>query len=447
MDKKSSIKYTYVIVLIGAIGFLLYYIRLSVGPVPLMDFWKGSADYLEHIVSEHISLKDVFLIPHALHHNPLFNFCNYIFVRYFRCDNYAYIYSGLLFAIFVIVLVIQIYSHNKVNNPFLGVVGCFIVILPIINLNQWEIITIFCYFPFMVRIFCYLLSFEVLSNLLKLKDNRFKSILCFSVWLFVVVMCVSQAYFVGYVSAIMGIIIVDIVLNKINKSKVIWLVVCISSVFFYLVTLNFNDVAFHKTSNPFIVSDFIKGILVMLASTLLPQRILSENIQLALGVGVLIFILACFSVFLFFKKKMWVQTYFPLACLIYAFVSIVVIVIGRVRSFGVTSLISSRYVVETTIGLLGMLLIFWKYLIEEIKWKKRIISIIVVVSVSGALLYSNFNELKIAPYRKEYNLKMEQILLDIDNVSDEDLVIFQAPAEQVRAGAAVMKKYKLGVYQ
>ena len=46
-------------------------------------------------------------------------------------------------------------------------------------------------------------------------------------------------------------------------------------------------------------------------------------------------------------------------------------------------------------------------------------------------------------YRKAYNDVMEELALNIDNVSDEQLEIFQSSPNNVREGIAAMKKYHL----
>ena len=55
--------------------------------------------------------------------------------------------------------------------------------------------------------------------------------------------------------------------------------------------------------------------------------------------------------------------------------------------------------------------------------------------------------MKIGPYRKAYNQNMVDLALGIDNVSDEELQIFQAPPEDVRGGIEVMKKYHLCLWR
>lgn len=455
MRKEKFWKYFLNILIFTSLaGYLMCYISKSIGPMPLMDYWLGSGDYLESVMTEPLQLDNVISFPHALHWNPFFYFFDYFFVRYFYCDNRAYIYAGMVICFISIIILMKVYNqYFKVENKIVNAIGTIICTMPIINLNQWEIITLYCYFAFMARILIYLLLFYALDRLLHSDCKKFLSkAILYSVISIIVINGVSQAYFPGMIAAVIGAILINCLVKK-ERDKYIG---CISIIvgqivgsLLYYVTLDQTGMPVENVKSIIVIlKDYFKGLLVMLGATVIPLSKQTENINFCYIVGGIILILAGMACFLFFKMKMYNITYFPLMCLIYAFVSIIVIIYGRLDRFGLESLGSSRYVVETTIGLIGLLQIYWKCLhnyATKIKYKVAVLPIIMGLFV--AMIWANHIEMGIGPYRKDYNENMVKIAKNIDNVKDEDLTIFQAPAEDVRAGIAVMKKYHLCVWQ
>ena len=57
-------------------------------------------------------------------------------------------------------------------------------------------------------------------------------------------------------------------------------------------------------------------------------------------------------------------------------------------------------------------------------------------------------ELKRAPYRKQYDDNLIQMMFQIEEYPDDELYLFQANSpEMVRSGIDIMKKYHLGVFR
>ena len=111
------------------------------------------------------------------------------------------------------------------------------------------------------------------------------------------------------------------------------------------------------------------------------------------------------------------------------------------------SVVASRYVVETTIGMLGILQILLIVLsnINGLKKTEIVIGCFCVMTLA-TLIWADKEEIKVGRYRKSYNDSIVELALDVDNATDEELGIFQASADDVREGISAMKDYKLNVF-
>ncbi len=454
INKNKMMNIGYILIFCVLSGYILNYLNLAAGSIPLMDYWIAGGANLEIIMTKGLVWSEVFPIPHALHWNPVYKVLNYVFVRFFYCDNLAYVFAGAFFLSITIAVILVIY-HKKIatKSSLLTFCGAIVCVIPMINLNQWEILTLYCSVVFMLRILLYVLLLNYLDKLFVEgnEEGQWRRVIVYGIFSIVTILFVSQAYFPGFVAAVCFIVVVDYIIKR-NKEYIKYysavFISMLSGALIYYVTL---DKGTAGTGESVDISqriiDFIKGLILMLGSTIIPQTKQSLNMQNTYSAGIVILSLACFSVYLFFRTKMYKKTYFPLACLVYAFVSILVIEYGRIYTFGLGSVTSSRYVVETTIGLVGLMQIYWNCLIS-IDMKKIVkgISVCAIVGVLGMMMWSNSVEMEIAPYRKIYNQGMENLLINIDEVTDEQLSIFQTAPDNVRKTAEIMKKYNLSVW-
>lgn len=437
----------YSIALIILIIGLYSYIHRSIGHMPLMDYWLNGAERLRHILYDPIDLKMFISFPHAIHWNPFYELYDYIFVRVFRADNCSYIYAGMIIVGITTILVMKFYNrYFKCGKLGFDFVGIIVVILPLYNLNQWEIITLSCYVAFALRVFVYLLLWIWADNIIKNKVGNIQ-LISFVIISFMSIMYVSQAYYPGFVCAICGNVIFRIVLEKnINKTYIVLLTSQIlSAIICYLTTVHVQIGANGSYITGNVILDYLEGILLMLAATVIPVT-MQGSIGTCFVVGMIIFVLAIVSVVLFFKNKIYKETYLPLMLLIYAFSSIIIIVLGRMYTYGFQSLGSSRYVVETTLGLMGMIEIYWYSICHSRMIQKIECSFIVLVIVAG-IIFANKTEWGIGPARAMYNLRMQEVAENIDSYSDDELAIFQSNSQDVRETIQFMKENHLCIWR
>lgn len=440
---KSMLAYISVFMIL-TMGLYLY-IHRSIGHIPLMDYWKNGAEVLQHILYDPIDLSSFVTFPHALHWNPLYDAYNYIFVRIFRSDNCSYIYAGMVITIMTTILLIIFYSKFLKNGKW-DFIGALLFILPLYNLNQWEIIVLSCYVAFSLRIFLYVILW-IWTDRLMSREGKPIELILYGLLSFGVIMYTSQAYYPGLVAGICGTVLLKMIIKKkIKKEDIIVVLVQISSALVcYLTMIKTPIGATESIALSKVFFDQIRGVLFMLAATIVPVT-KQTDINMCIGIGSVIFLLTIIAIILFLKERMYEKTYLPLMLLVYAFVSILTIIAGRMYIYGFLTLGSSRYVVETTIGLMGLVSIYW-YSFSHGKYGVKILSFITMMLLTIGIMYANKIEWGIGPYRAQYNINMQYLAEHIDEASDEELEMFQAPPEDVRETVKFMKENHLCIWK
>ncbi len=453
--------------------FLFRYLSISNDEMPLMDFWVGFKGFADRVFANQIEVFDIFPIPHGMYWGALGSIEKIFMMKVFACNNMAYVYGGMLFCLASVALVLFYYFNRIAEGPtFRKLIFAIFCISPIINLNQWEVFDLYCSLSFMQRIFFYITVFLLVDNRLIVyeeeKSNWF-SYIGIGIFGAVVIICASSVYYPGFVAAIITVSAVNIFIFRELKQKAIKLMtmngIIFSGALFDLLTtapgaISANATGSMITSKSPFVFRYLQGVIIMLGSSVVPQSKLTNGFTLYYMIGFALLLLAIVSVWLFFKEKLFQISWFPLECLIYAGASTVVITYGRINSFGLNTLTSSRYVVETTLGLLGIILIGMLVINKNLKDEEaagldcfsepkkeslpiKAISSIMVLSVFFMICYSDFIEYKIGPYRKAYNQKMIHLALNIDRVADSELSVFQSAPGNVRSGIQAMKRYNL----
>ena len=448
-ESKIHIMYLFVYfcVFLGFAVGLFHYLITSCGSLPLMDYWKGGSSYLNHILHEPFTLDYIMSLPHQIHWNVLANLLDYLFVRGFKCNNYAYVFAGML-VVYVITIIIIVYYNRmlKCNNIIMDFCGVIICIIPIYNLNQWEILTLYCSVFFMLRILLYITMWIWLDRIMKSEDSICKAIV-FGALSFLIVMFASQAYYPGFSASICGAILFNTIINKkINKSHIIIFVSQIFSVAVCFLTTALPSVMGENSiALSVMLKDYFRGFLFMLAATVVPNSV-QTTYETCYLIGGFILIITLGAVYIFFKKQIYKRTYLPIILMMYALISIFVIISGRMYTYGFETLGSSRYVVETTLGVMGVMQIYWIDISSE-KNANCVTNVICIASITSAILFANNIEWKIAPYRKAYNDNIIYYAENIDEATDDELAIFQAPPEDVRELVQFMKENHLCIWR
>lgn len=201
--------------------------------------------------------------------------------------------------------------------------------------------------------------------------------------------------------------------------------------------------------------NLIKGLLLMMGSTIVHTNIIQVfGLLIVYLAGAFVFVISIYAIYLFFKTKMHEKTYIPIMFMIYGFISMLLLFIGRYGLFGdLTYLTSSRYTCDTIVALIGIIWIYaYSINYNNFSFKKPIviISILPIIVVSVATSVNNLSESVYAPYRGSYFQGILDTVLmdDITLATDEQIAATQANSREIfENGVNIMKKYNLGVFK
>jgi len=455
----------------GLFVLLLFYLKITTTNVPIMDYWRYMNEITEKVFNDTLEFSDLWKNI-GVQRNPLIYFLLTINMKYFGLNTQIEIYSGAIIMAFNALIIFKIYYINiiKYHNQYkkVGQVLFVIIALAVFNFNQWEIITLQFSLSFMVRIMMYLIIFMLVDNFLICNNKNFKNVLIISLLIFITVCLVSQGYFPALVGTIIVLIFLHFILSYKSKHKmninyylIIFISILLSSIIYlYGIT---SDIQGSNSIKLFIHSllngEFLKGSILMLGTSILNSNLISnpENITLFYIIGLIILFSYIFALFIYFKNKMYERTYFPIMLITYSLINIVLIIYARMNLFNLTYLIASRYVCETTLGIIGILFILLDYILKILdnnnsqrSFSTKVMnnfSKLIIIIISISLCYTTLTEMKTGPYRKAYFENLVEMMIDIDNIPDDKLGAFQANnPDMVRSGVILMKKYKLGVF-
>lgn len=467
LHKKTSLK---TLIFLCVVTYFIWaaseywnYAMIAKSTVPIMDYWQWIATYGQRVLDGTISFSDYFNSDLGEHIQPIGMAINFGMLRANNFNVAPMIEWGVFGRIIVAGLVCVYflwceYVDKKQSYLLLGI-SAVAIIASVLNYNQWEMtiepFSIGCIF----RIFCYLLSFLYVDFFVNKIESQSicKNILralLFGIYCGFLTLFVGAAYFVGHLMAI-GLTSLYVLWIKRKSYKVylypmaVWAIVSFISacVYYYLVSLRGVSVK----GDPFTVEDFLvllQAICYFWGGLLIHNQTMEQygNMYcLIIGMSLLIYIICNLIRYLRYDKSD--KKLFPVACILYALSLSVAISFGRISRFDPSYLASSRYTIESSIGLVGVV---WMGLSLARNSQSRLDKAVYGLSVCIILLLlSNAAnvEQKIAPYRKIYNDNLTEMMIDIDDYPDEALAPFQASSpDYVRDCVAFFKENNLSIF-
>lgn len=450
INGKYMMLFMLISVLFVSLGF--YYLHLSTRNVVIMDYWRIICQFIEPVMNGDFRVSDLW-VSLGGQRCVIQNIILVINIRFFHLNCVWESYAGMLIIPFTCYVVWSAWLKETCSIENLkgsNKVDCIVLaatFLTLFNYNQWEILSLQFSLMFMIRILMYVFIMKSASRLLKVtpkvSDSVFLGIMVASAILFV-----SELKWPILVISLVILQFVDALIKKrllIKQHLALWGLVIIS-ILIYSYKLNTNstggNIAFFLKS--LINGTFLKGALYMLVGVCIPQsRIETMSESSIIFVGIIIALIVLTALFLYFKERLHSISYFPLALCIYGLFAIPIILFGRLSINDFMYLTSSRYTCETTLLLLGTVLIYGLLL----KKRKTKLMVVPIVVISLFMLFSVYAELSLAPFRGAYKDDCINILMNIDDYNDEDLSVFQAnEPEMVRDGAVLLEEYNLNVY-
>ena len=200
-----------------------------------------------------------------------------------------------------------------------------------------------------------------------------------------------------------------------------------------------------------LIVDLIQGVCIFWGAVLV-GTVFSNNYgaQIVAVAGTATLIVSIVILIYYLKQYRTTKKMFPVICFLYALTSSVTITMGRFGKFGVNTMCSSRYTVESSIGLLGVIWMAYSLWNERRKKEdsKKIYSVVVMGFSFAMLLSSAKAQIDFSPYMRESFQNLEVVMRNIDDYSDDELVGFQAThPEDIRYCVKFLKENKLSIFK
>lgn len=443
----------------------LVYLYISTVNVPVMDYWTYICDMTEKVYNGTFSFKDIWTSMGG-HRGGLSYLVIAINIGLFKMNTLIGVYGGLVILLLTSII-FYIYYFRKIEcleeNIRIKKILFMIIILAIYNLNQWEILTLDFSFNSTLRKISFILTFIFVEKVILGDKTNIKNLLGLLVYILFVTCFMSAGYLPGLIGAVCFGLVVAYAINfskynkKIPSSYIAILLVCITGLIIYthgLVGIGGEGRSLSIFIDDFFNGNLFKGILIMLGSSIAHTSILNiaDNMAFLMVIGLILFIVYIIAIILYFKEKMWSEFYVPLMLMAYTAINILIVYYARGNAFNLSYLSSSRYTCETTLGLVGLSMIYVQFIckvnIDQKKIIKKIFYMFPLIFISIFLVYSFKVEFQIGPHRKNYQLDLVKKMQNIERYTDEELLVFQAnDPDQVRQGVEIMKKYQLGIFK
>lgn len=441
------------------------YTRIAGSTVPIMDFWHWIRVYGEDLLHGTISFRDFFHADPGQHIRPLSMALQFYVLRAFKFNVSSLVIGGMLLRILlaagVVVVFLRCNRKQIVAHPVFACFAAMGIAMSVLNYNQWEMTME----PFSLsnacRVLLYYVSFYLVDRFLRGMDTRsFKKnvwmgfgigLLCCFLTIFV-----GAAYFTGHLPAI-GLTMLFFLFARGNGKKEYWIpagcwcaVAFLGACVYYgIFSAGAASVSGAHSADSLIF--LCKCLVLFWGSLFYPQFLMESRGYLPvwiLGMLFLIFsvcILVCYLIRACREPDMQ-HSMIPVMCYFYALVISVVIAMGRTDRYGMWTMTSSRYVIESSIGLTGVLWMLFSVFVQgRTKWKilvGRASAILMLV----LLLYSARAEILNAPNRKAYNDRIRQMMMNPEEFSDEELAFAQGSPDDVRYCIDFFRENNLSIY-
>lgn len=439
----------------------IYYVNISSRNILIMDYWRLANRLIPKVMDNELLLSDLFRCDWG-QSNPLLNFLLVINIKHLGLNSmlskYAAIIPMLINAI-ILYVILKGTINEEGKSKYCKTLFFFPLLLSIFNYNQTEILTQQFAFVFMFRLMSYLIIFMYVDYWLKYSDKLSKKRFVGSCILVICSICLwSQLYFFAMCVATLLVLLFDFLYRKrINKAKtfhrhIIWTLCVLTGISLYLLSVDISRSGGNGLSaflQTIANGEAIYGCCLMLLAVILPNsQISGMSTEFVALFGLIAFIIIIFSLFVFFRHKLYKTTYFPLLLMLYGGGSILVIEYGRIFS-GVQSLASSRYVCETTLLYAGTLMIFALDAYQNVRLEKYI-SYIALAGITICLVYSNIHEFGNAESKGQHYesaiIRAKEIARGAE-ISDSDVKLFQVNSTvELQRGIRYLHTFHLNAF-
>ncbi|MBE6567227.1 MAG: hypothetical protein E7657_01065 [Ruminococcaceae bacterium] len=430
--------------------------------VPIMDYWKWIAIYGEQVLDGTVTLADWFRSDAGQHIQPLCMMINFGVLKLFRFDVLPLVVGGMILRVLMagglMVLFVRRFPKEKISVVF-GICAASVG-LSVLNLCQWEILLEPFSLASACRVTLFYLSFLLTERFVGKLEERStaKNLLygaCLGAYCCFLTLFVSAAYFVGHLVAIGLAILWGLwckrrALVRFLAPAFLWFVLSLAGAVVYYILFRARAEAAVPTGVLQQIFSILQGIVCFWGSMAVHQTV-SDFLGLGIvtAVGLLLLAFTVWVTFYYIRLHKDGKNLFPLICVLYAFLTGAVIAVGRVGSYGVATMTSSRYVVESAIGLVGLIFMAYDVLTQTdfSLQVKRLFCGVMVFSLVW-LSASTVMELCTMPSRRAYSECLREKMLIIDALDDDALGEFQANSpDDVRYCVEFFKENGLSIFK
>lgn len=438
------------------------YIELAKCTIPYSDYFQWTVAYGEKIINHEISMGDYFRSDNGEHIQPIMMLLSTKVLGATDFD-YAVLVTAGMYIRCVMAAILAIYSYlilSKREEPFseaVAVICAAIIAFACLNFNQWEMVTESFALGSSIRVLIYFASFLLADYWIQqipkhsAKQNTFWGGL-FGVVLSCTTLLISAGYFVGHVLSI-GFVFLFVLLKNINNMRqylipmVTWGITTLAGCIIYVLIL-VSGTRQDSVSISLDLLSIILGLIVFWGAAFLPIVLLPEIYGLVpyAVIGTLVIFVMTFLIFKHLRKREAPQL-FPVFCIIYANLAAIIIATARISTFSYSTMTSSRYTIESTIGIIGVIWLLANYLTEHCKLSMKVWASMGILSITALLSISANYEMQRAPYIRNYYDNLELQLLEYESCSDETLEMISATSpEKARLCLNFLKEHHLSIF-
>lgn len=464
LQQKKTV-YRTVMIAFGVMAFLYaIYVAVAKMSVPIMDYWRWIAVYGQDVLDGTVTFADWFRSDAGQHIHPLSMMITFWMLKIFHFDVVPLVVCGMLLRILVAggltVFFVLRFRKGERETPVRLSLFAVAVALSVLNFNQWEAALEPFSLAFMLRVTLFYASFYMADRFVGGLEERStaKNLLygaCLGAYCGLLTVFASSAYFVGHLVAIGLAILWGLwckrrALVRFLAPAFLWFVLSLAGAIVYYILFRARADAAVPTGVLQQIFPVLQGIVCFWGSMVVHQTV-SDFLGLGIvtAVGLLLLAFTVWVTFYYIRLHKDGKSLFPLICVLYAFLTGAVIAVGRVGSYGVGTMTSSRYVVESAIGLVGLIFMAYDVLTKKdfSLQVKRLFCGVMVFSLVW-LSASTVMELCTMPSRRAYSERLREKMLIIDALDDDALGEFQANSpDDVRYCVEFFKENGLSIFK
>lgn len=433
--------------------FLIAYIKASTLDVVYTDYIRIINSYFPDVYSFR-----PYLGADVLTRLPVSYLERIINVAFFSFSTRFDMYVGLAFLSLTSVLIYKFAVEHKA--PIVILISIFIVYF---SLNKWEMLSNGTGWGHFFAFFLFILHYYLYDKYVYKKEANKKADIYMCVLPYVSIFLTAGQYTAIYAATLILLYLSAILIKrnaKFLKRHIKYFINILIPTFIYIYSMK-NSVEEHAGSTDMSMKEvlktmpdlFVRLYLKSYASILIGVETI-EDLGLESGVvitlGVLVLSAYIYALYIYFRKKIYKSSLFPLVLMFSALISHVLVTLSRWIFLNDTYAMSSRYALQFQLGVIAVLLIFaMSGNKKKNKYAIRISAIICVMFITGNVMTNSY-EMNMAKYRKENFEKKYEAALDFNNYSDKELnEIFQYrhDAARIRKALSILRDAKLNVYK